>query len=79
MFWPVPFAFVKAWDVFWINFVRRFYIIQNALHAVVEFFGPKDIVVLATVRDERRDMPRHGRPVNVGIHRFAKPNGVACE
>ena len=51
--------------------------LQHGLHAVVEAFGKENLVVTPAVHDEGRDMPRHGRPVDVGLHRFFPTDGVA--
>ena len=41
--------------------------------------NPENIVVATTVHDERADVTRHGRPVNIRVHRAAPPDRIADE
>ena len=48
-------------------------------HTVIELLGPKDAIIPPPVGNEGRDMTRHRRPVNVGVHRLAVFDGVTRE
>ena len=76
---PVTFAFVEPGDLFQINFMSGFDVFQNQPHAFIEFLGEKDVVIAPPVHNVGRNMPRHCRPVNVGLHRFFEPDGVTGE
>ena len=78
-FGAVTFAFVEAGDFLEINLVRGFDVLQHRSHASIKVFGKEDLVIAPTVHDEGRDMPRHGRPVDVRLHRFFPADGVAGE
>jgi len=78
-FGPVPFAFVKAGDFAEFDLLLRVHLIQHVCHAVVEAFGPEDVVVAAAVHDERADMSGHRGPVYVRVHRATPANRVARE
>jgi hypothetical protein len=45
----------------------------------LNFLGPEDVVVAPAIDDEGRDMARHRRPVDVGVHRAAPADRVARE
>ena len=74
---PVTFTFIEPRDLAQINRLLQFDLIQHTLHALVKLLGPENMVIPPTVGDKRRDVARHGRPVNVRIHWFAKLDGVA--
>ena len=75
----VALAFVEAGDVLQHDGMFRRDVVQNDLHAIVEFLGEEDVVVSPAVHDEGRDMARHRRPVDVRLHRFLEADGVAGE
>ncbi len=75
--WPMSCAFIKARYFGQIDRMRQFGAVQNRLHALVELFGPENPVIATAVQNERRDVPRLRRPVNIRVHGLAKPDGVA--
>ena len=73
----VAFAFVETRDRGQIDGMGRVDRIQNLLHPGIEILGPEDPVIAPAIHDEGRDMARHGRPVDVRLHRAAPPDAVA--
>ena len=73
----MAFAFVEFGDLFQVHLVLGCNVSKHMLHACVKIFGEKDVVIAATVDNVGRYMPRHGRPVNVRLHRFAPADGIA--
>ena len=76
-FGAVAFGFVEAGNRLEVDLVPGLDRAQHLAHAVIEFFGPENLVVAATVDDECRDMARHGGPVNIRLHRAFPADGVA--
>ena len=75
----MAFAFVEAGDLLEIDLVLGFDVLQHRGHASIKILGKEDLVITPTVHDEGRDMARHGRPVDVRLHRFFPADGVAGE
>ena len=75
--WSVSFGFVEAWNFVQVHFFWSFDAFKDMLPALIELFGPKDVVVPPAVVDQRGNMPRRSRPVNVGVHRTPPANGVS--
>ena len=52
---------------------------QHLSHALIEFLGEEDLIIAAAVDDIGRDVPGHGRPMDVRFHWLLEPDGVARE
>ena len=76
-FGAMPLGFVKAGHLGQIYGMGRFNRAQHGGHASIEIFGPKNVVIPPAIMDKGADMPRHGRPMNVRLHRPTPAYGIA--